>query len=62
MILAASQGIAHGHLFASDLLMLIAAVFFFCGGLLLYSERPDPTHGAMIYFGLCLVAVGLLLL
>ena len=40
-MIAASQGIAHGHLLAADWLFLIAAVFFLCDGLLHFSGRTQ---------------------
>ena len=54
--------IAHGHVDLSDWLFLIAAVLFAVAGVYAALQRPEPTHGALIPFGLALVAVALLVL
>jgi hypothetical protein len=61
-MIEATIGLASGHDLLSDWLLLIAAVFFLVDGLLRFSGRPDPTRGALVPYGLCLVAVALLLL
>jgi hypothetical protein len=55
-------GITSGHVLLADWLFLIAAVFFAIAAILAWSRRPDPSNGALVPIGLCLVAVAWLVL
>ena len=55
-------GITSGHVVAADWLFLIAAILFLVAGILAAIQRPDPTHGALVPFGLTLAAVAFLVL
>ena len=54
--------ILSGHVDLADWLWLIAAVLFAVAGVLAAIQKPDPTHGALVPFGLSLVALGWLVL
>lgn len=51
-----------GYPEATDWFLLIAAVLFGIAGLLAALQRPDPTRGALVPFGLTLLAIALLVL
>ena len=60
--MTAAIGLLSGHVTLADWLFVIGASLFFIAGLLAAIERPDPTHGALVPFGLTLLAVGWLVL
>jgi hypothetical protein len=51
-----------GHVDLADWLFLIAAILFVLAGVLAAIQKPDPTHGALVPFGLALIAVAWLVL
>lgn len=51
-----------GHIVLADWLYLFAAILFVIAGALAASKRPDPTNGALVPFGLTLLAVAFLVL
>jgi hypothetical protein len=51
-----------GHADVADWLWLFAAILFFIAGVLAWTQRPDPTRGALVPFGVTLVTVGWLIL
>jgi hypothetical protein len=54
--------ISSGHADGAEWLFLIAAILFLIAGVLALFQRPDPTNGGLVPFGLMLVAVAWLVL
>jgi hypothetical protein len=49
-----------GYHETAEWLLLFAAIFFVAAGALAISNRPDPSKGALVAFGLGLLAIALL--
>ena len=60
VLLAVDDGIAHGNNNAADVLFLIACVLFGIGAIIAYTVKTF--YATLIAAGLCLVALGWLLL
>ena len=54
--------LVNGYADLADWLMLFAVIAFVIAAALAYSNRPDPTHGALVATGLALGALALLVL
>ena len=57
-----AAGLVSGHVLLSDWLLLAAGILFVIAGMLALFRRPDPSYGALIPFGLTLVAMAWLVL
>lgn len=50
------------HAELADWLWLVAAVLFGVAGLLIFTQRPDPSKGSLVAFGLAAMAIAWLVL
>ncbi len=51
-----------GYADLADWLMLLAVVLFVAAGVLAITDRPDPSKGSLVAFGLAAMALALLVL